>query len=344
MRPRRHSSADQGQEKDLWDIIQSIGPLVVALAVSFVGGWYNLQQSELEKNNSRREVFTRMQAERERADSELRARMFETLFQAYFGKGFDARGTTLAPSNGGPTVGGDQDATVSIERQIMFLNLLARNFETIDIKPLFEQTDRRLSQVVWHTGPELDDRRRLEAFRNRYALRRVGTGLSSRQTRALGSLEGTRTYSITVKKCEGDMPGVEEPTEAADDADRPPIEIIQVLEMEDGQVDLLVDLNTPDNDGAPVKFRVNHYDMPYIDNSRLSAEVRLAVVLESYHCPSQSRFLEQMGRTELVEDYAAEGNCERANLRLIEFPSNYMGLRDRPYLEDMTLRILERSP
>jgi hypothetical protein len=115
--------------------------------------------------------------------------------------------------------------------------------------------------------------------------------------------------------------------------------------MRDGRVRIRLDAPTG---GAgfkvPPEFQVSFYDMPYIDNSRLSSETRVAVVLEKYVSPTGYRnFLDEIEDKGLQEDYRElikrADTCDRAVVQVVRFPENYLGLRDRPYLEEVLSRI-----
>ena len=71
-----------------------------------------------------------------------------------------------------------------------------------------------------------------------------------------------------------------------------------------------------------VDFKLNRYDAPFIDNTKLSGNVRFAVTFKG-----------------IVTD--GEGK-QAVAMRVIFFPESYMSSRDRPYLDEM-LQHLTRS-
>lgn len=321
-------------KKDLWDKLSSAGPLLIALAVSAIGGWFNFQQASLEKANHRQELFTSLLAQRERADSNLRATMFNTLFEAYFGGKFSKGKQVQAAAKSKRTL----DPEV-IRSQIMFLNLLARNFETIDIKPLFEELDRQLTTLV-NDKRAGDDRK--TAFALRQKLRKVGKTLAFNEVKNLVSLRDTHTEKIFVKKCGSQPAELHIIGNSLVDS-----KIIDVTDISDGKVRVVLDTSdAADKNGMPSSFAINSYDMPYIDNTHLSSNVRLAIVLEQYISPRRFRpFIDQIADQGVADEVRRagsskqDGNCNQAVIRLIQFPAGYMGLRDRPYLEDVYRRI-----
>ncbi|MFW8600447.1 hypothetical protein ACOHYD_03075 [Desulfobacterota bacterium M19] len=323
----------KADKKDLWDKLSSAGPLLIALAVSAIGGWFNFQQASLEKANHRQELFTSLLAQRERADSNLRATMFNTLFEAYFGGKFSNRKQVQAAEKSKRTL----DPEV-IRSQIMFLNLLARNFETIDIKPLFEELDRQLTTMV-NDKSAGDDRK--TAFVLRQKLRKVGKTLAFNEVKNLVSLRNTHTEKVFVKKC-GSLPA-ELHTNGGSLVKS---KIIDVTDISDGKVRVVLDTSDAATNGMPSSFAINSYDMPYIDNTHLSSNVRLAIVLEQYISPRRFLpFVDQITDRWVADEVRRasrtkqDSNCNQAVIRLIQFPAGYMGLRDRPYLEDVYRRI-----
>ncbi len=93
------------------------------------------------------------------------------------------------------------------------------------------------------------------------------------------------------------------------------------------------------------RFSITFYDMPYIDNTRFTTGSRLAVILEKFISPADyAPFLEQITEPTLRQDYldlsASKPRILRmAVLRLVLFPEGYLGLRDRPYLEEVIQQI-----
>jgi hypothetical protein len=67
-----------------------------------------------------------------------------------------------------------------------------------------------------------------------------------------------------------------------------------------------------------VKFDLNYYDMPFIDNTKLFNNTRFAITFKG-----------------ILTD---ETEIERGNavkIKVIFLPESYMSSRDRPYLEEM---------
>lgn len=64
-----------------------------------------------------------------------------------------------------------------------------------------------------------------------------------------------------------------------------------------------------------VDFRLNHYDAPFIDNTKLSNNVRFAITYKG-----------------IITD---DKGMNAVEMKIIFFPETYMSSRDRPYLDEM---------
>jgi hypothetical protein len=164
-------------KKDFWDILNALGPAIIAAVVAVLGIMYNVQQSSIAKSSEMRQVYTNIMAQRETSDNSIRAAMFEMIFNAMFGKGLG-------------TLSKDAPNDINIIKQrIMFMDILSRNFDTIDIKPIFEDLDHDLTRKLSDTG--FSAQQRGDFFAMRSELRRIGRNLSIKQLNALASLPGS---------------------------------------------------------------------------------------------------------------------------------------------------------
>ena len=367
------AETENGQEpyhKDFWDKLRASGTIVVAVVVAFMGGWFNQQQAERNRISAESQFYTDLLAQRERSDSELRSEMFKTLFDAYFrGKLSASAGPQQTPREegiegmvvaSGPTPGSSPESAAvaapdfaSLERRIMFLDVLVRNFESIDIRPLFEDLDRRLTEIVWSDGElgEAAAEARQKAFRLRWQLRRAALGNVARQVSALASLDDAKVerLSITEGKCfEGG--GEDDPGQLAQDINEPrdfDFGTILINRLEDGSVHLSIGLEGSEEQAGdttqPVKldFEVTYFDMPVLENIRLPTGERLTVTLASYFSPREYKEFVGQFPAYLAQDYkyflASDdlSGCRKAQLTLLQFPDSYIGPRDRPYIQNL---------
>jgi len=367
--PNRKGGGREPEGKDFWDKLRASGTIVVAIVVAFMGGWFNHQQAERNRISAESQFYTNLLAQRERSDSELRSEMFKTLFEAYFrGKLSASAGAQQPPREvgteegmavaSGPAPEPAHDSApdfASLERRIMFLDVLVRNFESIDIRPLFEDLDRRLTEIVWSDGGpgEAAAAARQRAFALRWQLRRAALGNVARQVSALASLDGAKVerLQITEGTCstfEGG--GAQDPSQWAQDIDEPRIlgfGTILINRLEDGSVHLSILLDESEEQAGettqPVKldFQVTYFDMPVLENIRLPTGERLTVTLSSYFSPREYREFVGQFPANIAQDYrsfldsADLRDCRKAQLTLLQFPDSYIGPRDRPYIQNL---------
>lgn len=367
--PGEAGSGRERDGKDFWDKLRASGTMVVAIVVAAMGGWFNHQQAERSRISTASQFYTNLLAQRERSDSQLRSEMFKTLFDAYFrGKLAAGAGSQPAPREeamvvaSGPAPDSGPDSALdsgpdfaSLERRIMFLDVLVRNFESIDIRPLFEDLDRRLTEIVWSdggTGAAAAEARR-KAFGLRWQLRRAALGNVVRQVSALSSLYGAEVerLRITAGNCSAfEDGGEDDPSQWTQDIDEPGIfdfGTILINRLEDGSVYLSIVLDESEQQAGgstqPLKmdFRVTYFDMPVLENIRLPTGERLTVTLASYFSPLEYKDFVGQLPDHVAQDYQSFldnpdlRNCRKAQLTLLQFPDSYIGPRDRPYIQNL---------
>jgi len=360
--PDATENGRQPDGKDFWDKLRASGTIVVAVVVAFMGGWFNQQQAERNRISAESQFYTDLLAQRERSDSELRSEMFKTLFDAYFrGKLSASAGAQQTPREEGlegmvvASGPGADSATVatpdfaSLERRIMFLDVLVRNFESIDIRPLFEDLDRRLTEIVWSDagpGKEAAEARQ-RAFRLRWQLRRAALGNVARQVSALASLDGAKVERLPITEGTCFEGGGEDAPSHINKPRDFDFGTILINSLEDGSVHLGISLDKSEDlaDGTtqPVNldFEVTFFDMPVLENIRLPTGERLTVTLSSYFSPREYREFVGQFPFNIAQDYKYFldrpdlSDCRKAQLTLLQFPDSYIGPRDRPFIQNL---------
>ena len=325
---------DRGRErhKDIWDIIKALGPAIIAAAVAIVGSSYNYQQTQLSKSSQMREAYTRIMTERENSDNNIRAKMFEMVIGSMFDK--QMRGEVQLDDPG------------AIKQRIMFLDLLSRNFDTVDIKPLFEDLDSELTKRL-NPVYGFDRAKRGEVFVLRSELRRIGRNLSVKQLNALSSLPGSVVKRVVIiEDVNGGLTAV--PDENVNGNGTVPVEV-KPQGINDGNVEILVDYqrNKATDQGfrAP-EFEISFYDLPYIDNTVLDKDMRIGVILTKYFNLADLELYRANLDRKTVKEYEelkAGGIRRYAELRLIKFPAQYTGYRDRPYLQEVLQDLVDEQ-
>jgi hypothetical protein len=328
--------SEQGkQKKDLWDILNALGPALIAAVVAVLGIMYNSQQAEIAKSSEMRQVYTNIMAQRETSDNSIRATMFEMLFNAMFDKGLDA-----AERN--------PEDIHALKKQVMFLDLLSRNFDTVDIKPLFEDLDRTLSRKIY--SPEgYSIQQRGDFFALRGELRRIGRNLSVKQLNALASLSGSAvTRFVILETGDGEIQVMKDESASNANGQALPVEI-KVSDMADGMLDISLEYRkskaTDPGFKAP-SFITTFYDLPYIDNTVLDKDMRVGGVLSKCVNTSELDRFRNWLDPKLTRDYEElrdSGITQYAEIRIIRFPAEYIGNRDRPYLQDIIHSLVEEQ-
>ena len=326
---------DPPKKKDLWDIMQALGPALIAATVAIMGSVYSYQQAQMTKASEMREVYTKIMTERESSDNNIRASMFQMLFNAMFDKDINSAGTP--------------DNISLIKKRVMFLDVLSRNFDTVDIKPLFEDLDGELTKKIYNDQSYSDGAQK-DYFAMRAELRRIGRNLSVKQLNALASLPGTVVKSIVlIEDKDRNLTVMQDERSANESGDNSiPVEI-KSQSLDDGKVEISLEYQktkASDQGFKAPSFIVTFYDMPYIDNSVIDKDMRVGVVLTKYATTNDLELFRDRIDKRLIKDYEdlkAGGITKYAELRLIKFPAKYTGHRDRPYLQEILQDLVEEK-
>ena len=270
------SGKDTAKPKDRWDkidiLLKPVGGLFTGIALAVVGYFttdlleeqqaqqtIRLAQQQAQETNRR--LYAEIMSSRERADTDLRKDMFNTVIQSF-----------LDPSKS------------TLDEQVLALELLAYNFhDVIDIGPLFKYVAKEVGK----------SKHKNKAALNRQ-LERVATEVIEKQLAALE--EGGIRVELILNFDEIDKSG-----QPLDErvypirVDRPElrgkryiyVEALQIFEdkreirvrLETGE---LGDPNDPENFRVPeldINFKVGFFDFPMIDNTRVSHSQRIGVAL-----------------------------------------------------------------
>jgi hypothetical protein len=271
------------------DWIETTAKLLPGIAALIAGILIPLVIHIGSERNRSNQLYADIVSKREMADSDLRARMFEHLIKTFYGA------TPQTRSN--------------MER-LTLLRLLALNFhEFFALEPLFEQLEqeRKLTPAERKKLREIAQ----EVVEKQEAmLSQIGEGMTFPKIVYPGRDNGTIVPAETEKAYRGHRLGITV-TEMGTHDDSA---MIHVEDIPEGSLSV----------GSIVKvdFKLNRYDAPFIDNTKLSGNVRFAVTFKG-----------------IVTD--AEGK-QAVAMRIIFFPESYMSSRDRPYLDEM-LQHLTRS-
>lgn len=339
-----------GKERDGWDkwsistdIIHKIVILIIGSVAAGIFYWY--QQLQVESR-----YFTDLMAQRENTETQLRTQMFKTLFDAYFANKLQTKFTPEEQSSLMSGVHGDGGAVshLSIDAQLeklkqeaMFSDLLSRNFESIDVRPLFEDLDAQLSALLKpveiptsvESASVKDVRNKVFSLRER--LRRIAFGASSRQITALTGGAHATVTTHRIKTCSNRPPDVDPPILPNNKEVNPIIDRVK-----DATVTMRIVPRESGMGDQPFFLQITFFDMPSIENILLPNGDRVAFTLSRYMSYNSCKeFKEQFDEPlrsdcdDLLE--SKKQDCIEADIRVITFPEGYIGARDRPYLNDL---------
>lgn len=329
---------DLKEKLDRWDLrgrqADLVYKVVILVAGSIVAAVFFMYRFSEEQSRS----FIELQVAREKSDSDLRATMFKTLIDAYFSTAVkDAtKRTQLATS----------DRLTDLHREVLLSDVLARNFENIDIRPVFEDLDRRLVQII--DARETSAQDRLAAFKQRLALRRVALGATSRQAASLEAVKGVSggakvTEIMIYQYCgigaEAGAVEVEPATAFKDVGLTKSGHLVPTALRDDGTLVLQLYSNKDNSFTTSKGISVSFFDMPALENMPLPDGQRVAFSLTSFQTRTDcQRFPEAMdgASTRYCADlWAADDVCAMATARRVILPADFLGLRERPYQNDL---------
>ena len=334
-------AGDERAQRDFWDymtiLARPISAFLTAVAVALIGWFGQMYLSEQAKqltirseNEQNIRLRTELMTRREDAESALRKDMFEAILTEFF-KG------TGSDSGAGDT-----------SKRLLKLELLALNFsESLSLSPLFLELANDIETLGEKPGQS--GYWRLERDQHRARLRSLARRVSGRQLSSLsigGELfdfyvptdkvatkDGYRWPDEYVEdEWRGQERALLEEGENKDDwiaqtkHDLSTYELGGVWRqytatfknpnMERKSVDVRVEIQEVSENGDPIevratemRFQLNFFNFPMIDNTRLSKDQRFALVIESFD----------------TQEIRIAGIC---------FPGIYASQRDKPTLDE----------
>jgi hypothetical protein len=291
-----------GQNKDFWDrlqiILSPVGGLLTAIAVASLGIAGSRTLERQQSNEAKLRLYSELMTRREESEATLRKEMFQSIIGSFF----DAQ-------------------SASLDTRLLKMELLAQNFhEALNLVPLFEHMQREIDvsnasrQDKRFYASRLGDLAREVTRKQMIVLESSGrrhdwTVLIS-DTLAAGT--GSEQLSDVDMMLDGIRRRFRVTLTGADTVRR---ELRVGLEIE-----------TPAQPGVPtnavgrytVDFDLGFYSTPMIDNTRLSNDQRVALVLSD---------MNQYG----------------ASLSLVYFPGSRASLREKPYYEEILRKLTDTT-
>ncbi len=297
------------EKRDAWDkiqiVMQPIGGLITALTIALVSYFGSDYLNNKQNNDSKIRLYTELMSSREQAESALRKDMFNSIL-----------GTILKDSH-------------SLDENILQLELLAYNFhESLNLMPLFVYLDR---QIAAEKNIQLK-----ETYRKR--LYKMAGDVISKQ---ISSLEGAAAMETMFITFPGDSIGYKPGSSqelAMDWKDSKVFydtiqdgNLINVYKrvvflkalgfnIDEKRVNVRLDIETSVNDKfinmVTQEFTIDYFQFPMIDNTRLSNDMRCAVVMRDFDFPN---FIE---------------------VDILYFPGSRSSLKEKPYYDEVVKKLL----
>lgn len=306
--------APQNKERDKWDklniLMQPIGGLITAITitlVSIIGSFYLNNKQNIESKNR---LYTELMSTREQAESDLRKDMFNSIL-----------GTILKDSN-----------LSTLDEKILQLELLAYNFhQSLNLMPLFDYLNRK---IVLENNIEFR-----EEYRKR--LYKMARDVTSKQ---ISSLEGATSKQMMFITFAGDSveykPGHSQEIVIDWKDSKAFFDTIKVgkrvdvykrlvylkalqYNVDEKSVNVRLDIETLLNEKilpmVPMvskEFTIDYFQFPMIDNTRLSNDMRCAVVMRDFDFPNHIQ------------------------LDILYFAGSHSSLNEKPYYDDVMKKLL----
>jgi hypothetical protein len=292
----------KGEGKDFWDKLQiflsPLGGLLTALAVASLGfiGSRTVERQQAAEEKIR--LYSELMTRREESEATLRKEMFQSIIGSFFDAG-----------------------SASLETKLLKMELLAENFhEALNLAPLFKHIHREIE-----TGSE--STRLKKEFEGR--LSDLAREVTRKQMLVLESGGKRQDWTVVFgdSLLAGTAPAQLEDAELTLDGIKRRFRVtISGADTVAAELKVALEVDTPAQPGVPtdavgrysVEFDVGFYSTPMIDNTRLSNDQRVAVV---------------------VSDMSRIG----AGLSLMYFPGSRASLREKPYYEEILRKLADTA-
>ncbi|HKP29198.1 MAG TPA: hypothetical protein VJU15_07330 [Gemmatimonadales bacterium] len=275
--------------KDHWDkmaiILAPVGGLLTAIAVASLGFMGSAALERQQSEEAKLRLYSELMTRREESEATLRKEMFQSIIGSFF-----------------------DSANSSLDTRLLKMELLAQNFhEALSLSPLFLHLKREIERAK--VSPV--ERRGYEI-----RLSELAREVTRKQLVVLEA--GGKRFDWTVLLSDSLLTGqgseqLEDVTLALDGISRRFRVTLQQVDTAQRQIHMLLEIETGAERYA-VDFDVGFFSSPMLDNTRLSNDQRVAVVL-----------------TDL--------NSAGANVSLVYFPGSRASLREKPYYEEILRKL-----
>jgi hypothetical protein len=289
--------------KDFWDRLQillaPVGGLLTAIAVASLGMMGSRTLERQQSSEAKLRLYSELMTRREESEATLRKEMFQSIIGSFF----------------------DANGTATLDTRLLKMELLAHNFhEALNLVPLFEHMQREIDKSTASPNDKRFYASRLGDLAREVTRKQMivleSSGRRHDWTVLISDSLAAGSVSEQLDDYEVELDGIRRrfrvTLSRADTARR---ELRVGLEIE-----------TPEQPGVQsnavgryaVDFDVGFYSTPMIDNTRLSNDQRVALVLSD---------MNQYG----------------ASLSLVYFPGSRASLREKPYYEEILRKLTDTS-
>jgi hypothetical protein len=296
------TNASRPDHKDFWDrlqiILSPVGGLLTAIAVASLGMMGSRTLERQQSSEAKLRLYSELMTRREESEATLRKEMFQSIIGSFF----DAQ-------------------SASLDTRLLKMELLAQNFhEALNLVPLFEHMQREI------------DRSNVSREEKRFYASRLGDLAREVTRKQMIVIEASgRRHDWTVLISDSLAAG--SASETLDDVEVALDGIQRRFRVTLSRADTVrrelrvgLEIETPQQPGVPpnavgrytVDFDVGFFSTPMIDNTRLSNDQRVALVLSD---------MNQYG----------------ASLSLVYFPGSRASLREKPYYEEILRKLTDTS-
>lgn len=290
-------------QKDFWDrlqiVLSPVGGLLTAIAVASLGIFGSRTIERQQSNEAKLRLYSELMTRREESEATLRKEMFQSIIGSFF----DAE-------------------SVNLDTRLLKMELLAQNFhEALNLVPLFEHMQR-----------EIDVSRASREEKRYFASRLADLAreVTRKQMIVLESSGRRHDWTVLISDTLAAGTGSEqlEDVDVTLDGIRRRFRVtLSRADTARRELRVGLEIETPaDQPGVPanavgrytVDFDLGFYSTPMIDNTRLSNDQRVALVLTD---------MNQYG----------------ASLSLVYFPGSRASLREKPYYEEILRKLTDTT-
>lgn len=288
-------------QKDFWDrlqiVLSPVGGLLTAVAVASLGIFGSRTIERQQSNEAKLRLYSELMTRREESEATLRKEMFQSIIGSFF----DAESANL-------------------DTRLLKMELLAQNFhEALNLVPLFEHMQREIDV-------SRSSREEKRYFASRLA--DLAREVTRKQMIVLESSGRRHDWTVLISDTLAAGTGSEqlEDVDVTLDGIRRRFRVtLSRADTARRELRVGLEIETPaDQPGVPanavgrytVDFDLGFYSTPMIDNTRLSNDQRVALVLTD---------MNQYG----------------ASLSLVYFPGSRASLREKPYYEEILRKLTD---